>query len=367
MTISPKLAATRSPVVVDLEAGERSLNTGIEYWKEAEQAIWHRWRPGAWQRVAISATDPDDPILEHGYYNSPMLEPGWVYEVAIWERGVDPNRIPNVDIPPRALATLTVFALRRRPEVRSFLQDETERTGGTYRQHYLVTSRPVMVRAAVGPNPPVSDSKDTLSLSEIVDETINTSLVGSIDLLFEGLVPGNGYHELVQLTDEFGNWEFVSRSFTTLKRQVSLQLAGIHIHDDSDDLSNGEATFKFELQTGNIQDPNSWASRDESSYSNQNIETGKAVAPPPNDILEIPYEAVQDRHRNARFKVSAVEDDEDGFTVDDEGDNAWGMKDLALPAGLSEQVKNRTGTVNAGPGLNNFQYDVSFSYSVDYA
>src|SRR4030095_965787 len=105
MTISPKLAATRSPVVVDLEAGERSLNTGIEYWKEAEQAIWHRWRPGAWQRVAISATDPDDPVLEHGYYNSPMLEPGWVYEVAIWERGVDPNRIPNVDIQPLALAT----------------------------------------------------------------------------------------------------------------------------------------------------------------------------------------------------------------------------------------------------------------------
>jgi hypothetical protein len=366
MTISPKLAATRSPVVVDIEAGERSLNTSIEYWKEAEQAIWHRWRPGAWQRVAISATDPDDPVLEHGYYNSPMLEPGWIYEVSVWARGVDPNHIPNIDIPPRALASLTVFAVRRRPEVRSFLHDETERTGGTYRQHYLVTTKPVFVRAAVGPNPPSLDSKDMLVLPDIVKETITTLPMASIDVLFEGLLPGNGYHEVVQLIDEFGNWEFVSRSFTTLKRHVSVQLSGIHIHDDSDDLSNGEATFTFELHTGNVDVPNSWVPRDQSNYSNGNIETGKAVAPPPNDILDVPYEVVQVGHRDARFKVSAIEDDE-GPGVADLFDHAWGMKDLALPVGLNEQVKNRAGTLNAGPGLNNFQYDVSFSYSVDYA
>ena len=366
MSISPKLAATRSPVVVDIEAGERSLNTGIEYWKEAEQTLWHRWRPGAWQRVAISATDPDDPVLEHGYYNSPMLEPGWIYEASIWDRGVDPNRIPDMDRPPRALASLTVFALRRRPEVRSFLQDETERTGGTYRQHYLVTSKPVMIRAAVGPNPPVQDSKDTFSLPGIVDETISSSLVASIDLLFEGLLPGNGYHELVQLTDEFGNWEFVRRTFTTLKRQLSVQLAGIHIHDDSDDLSNGEAVFKFELECGNVADPSSWAARDAADYANGNIETGKAVAPPPNQILSVPQEPVQAMQRDARFKVSAVEDDDD-FSVGTLYDHAWGMKDLHLPVGLNEEVKNRADTLKAGPGLNNFQYDVAYSYSVDYS
>lgn len=366
MGVSPKLAASHSPVIIDIEAGERAIHTTIEYWKEVEQAVWHRWRPGAWQRVQINVTDLDDPAMKHGYFWSPALEPGWIYEVSVWDRGVDPNHIPNVDIPPRALTSLTVFAIRKRPEVRSFLHDETERSGGTYRQHYLVTSAPVMVHAVVGPQPPARDANDMLVLPEIIDEQVNVSLISSIDILFEGLLPGNGYHEVVRLTDEFGNWEFITRSFTTLRRQLSVQLSGIHIHDDSDDLSNGQASFSFELQTGNVADPNSWAPRDTTDYSNGNIETGKAVAPPPNGIVSVPYESVQARHLDARFRVSAVEDDSDGFSIVDD-DNAWGMKDLYIPVGLNEQVKNRADTVKAGPGLNNFQYDVSFSYSVDYA
>jgi hypothetical protein len=55
---------------------------------------------------------------------SPKLAPGSVYEVAVWEPGIDPNRLPKVDIPPRTLAAITVFTLRKRPEPRSFFSDE---------------------------------------------------------------------------------------------------------------------------------------------------------------------------------------------------------------------------------------------------
>jgi hypothetical protein len=188
----------------------------------------------------------------------------------------------------------------------------------------------------------------------------------SIDILLERLLPGTYYHEVVRLTDQFGNWEDVTRNFTTLRRQLTVQLSGIHIHDDSDDLSNGEASFSFELQTGSMDDPASWVTRDETNYSNNNIETGKAVAPVPNGIASIPPEPVQARHRDARFRVSAVEDDEDGVTLVDD-DEAWGMKDLYIPVGPNEQVKNRAETVTAGPGSNGFHFDVSFSYSVDYS
>lgn len=366
MTVSPKLAASPSTVVIDVEAGERSLTTIVEYWKEPEHAVWHRWRPGAWQRVKISVTDLDAPEMKHGYFWSPALEPGWVYEVSIWERGVDPNHLPNIDIPPRALASLTVFALRKKPEVRSFLIDETERTGGTYRQHYLVTSMPVMVRAAVGSQPPVRDANNMLSLPEIADEHVDAGLKASMDILLDTLLPGTFYHELVLLTDPFGNWEFVTRTFTTMKRQISVQLTGIHIHDDSDELSNGQAVFSFELQTGHVDDPNTWALREQASYANSNIESGKAVAPVPNEIVTVPYETVQGRHRHARFRVVATEDDSGSVPLDEE-DIAWGMKDLFLPTGPDEQVQNRTDSVSAGPGHDGFHFDVSYSYSVDYA
>ena len=367
MTITPKLAAFESPLIADVEAGERTRLASIEYWKEADQAIWHRWRPGAWQRVTISVTDLDDPTLTHGYFSSPALEIGWTYEVTIWPRDIDPNHPPNVDIPPRPLATLTLFVIRRRPEVRTFLTDETERLGGTYRQHYLVTSAPVRVCGAVGPQPPVLNPHDVPMLPEVIDETVSTALAASIDLLFEGLVPGNTYHEVIHLFDEFGNWEFVTRSFTALKRQISVQVGNIHIHDDSDDLSNGEATFTFELQVGSVADQNSWVTREGANYSNNNIESGKDVAPVPNNILNVPLEVVQPRHRDARFKVSALEDDNSNVGVAEEGDDAWGMKDLSIPSGQNEKVQNRAGTVTAGPGLNGFHYDVSFVYSVDYA
>ena len=41
-----------------------------------------------------------------------------------WERDVDPNQLPPSDIPIRALTSIAVFVLRKRPERRSFFSDE---------------------------------------------------------------------------------------------------------------------------------------------------------------------------------------------------------------------------------------------------
>src|SRR5262245_53013920 len=111
MAFQPTLLANPNPVIIDLEAGETTGSTQIEYSKEQDQVIWHRWKPGAWLKVKLQVSAPDDPALTHGYITSPKLEPGWVYQVAVWASNVDPNELPNSDIPLRALAEITVFAL----------------------------------------------------------------------------------------------------------------------------------------------------------------------------------------------------------------------------------------------------------------
>ena len=44
LAFPPKLSASTSPVVIDVEAGEHALQTIIEYWKEVEHAVWRAHR-----------------------------------------------------------------------------------------------------------------------------------------------------------------------------------------------------------------------------------------------------------------------------------------------------------------------------------
>ena len=129
------LVAKIDPVVIDIEAGQTTGVTNIEYVKEPAYVIWHKWKPGDWVKKSISVTDPSDPANKHGTFNSPPLAPGDIYDASIWEKGVDPNDLPDADIPPEPFATVTVFALKKRPSDRDFMSDQNTREGGTYREH----------------------------------------------------------------------------------------------------------------------------------------------------------------------------------------------------------------------------------------
>jgi hypothetical protein len=364
MGYQPTLQATPDVVIVDIEAGHTWGTTQVEYSKEPEHAIWHRWKSGAWLRVSLQVTAPDDPALAHGYFVSPKLEPGSVYQAAVWEPRIDPNRLPNVDIPPRALAAITVFALRKRPESRSFFSDENQRTGGTYREHQVATTAPVNVYMAVSTDAPLSDGNG-FQIFPRIDGATWASLDQSFLLQIMDLLPGTAYHELVRLSDAFGNWEFLARDFVTLRRRIRLQPTDLYINDDSDDLSNGEGSFEFVVQTGSIGDPSSWASRGTLAYSNGNLETGHSVTPAPAGEIVVGPERVTEAGRHIRLSVSGREDDTG--SVPAQGDDfAWGAKDLLIPEGtIDEVVSHRPDAIYVESG-DDLRFTLSFKYWIEY-
>jgi hypothetical protein len=366
MAYQPTLQATPSIIIIDIEAGKTTGSTQIEYSKDVDYGIWHRWKSGAWLRVALQVTAPDDPALRHGNFSSPKLGPGSVYEVSVWDAGIDPNRLPHVDQPPSALTALTVFALKKRPEVRRFWNDENQRTGGTYREHQLATTAPVYAYMAVSTDPPVNDGTGFLTFARNDGYTL-ALLNQSFLLQITDLLPGTRYHELIRLSDAFGNWEFLTRDFETLMRRIRVEPTAIYIIDDSDALSNGEGSFDYILETGDISDPTSWKERGTLSYSNSNLETGKYVTPAPSGQILIGPERVSAEGRHARLSVSGTEQDDGGFVIDDD-DVGNGVKDLLLPSGPDEVVSHRTDYIAAKSwiGDDEFLFNASFTYWVEY-
>jgi hypothetical protein len=355
MGYQPTLAASPDLVIVDIEAGQTDGAAELEYSKEPEQGIWHRWKPGAWLRVSLQVTAPDDPALRHGYFTSPDLAPGSVYQVSIWGDGIDPNRLPDDDIPPRALAELSVFALKKRPDRRPFFSDENERTGGTYREHQLATNTPVNVYLAVSTEEPRED--DGFRFFARTDGFTLASLNQSFLLQVPDLLPGTHYYELVRFSDEFGNWEFLSREFTTLQRRIRLEPTDLFIVDDSDDFSNGEGSFHFALYTGDVR-------RDTLTYANGNLETGKSVTPAPGGVITVGPEQVTAETLIVSLHVGGTEDDS-GSAPAAGDDPAFGSKDLLVPVGPDEVVTHRPDSIRAS-GSGDFSFTLSYKYWIEY-
>jgi hypothetical protein len=179
------------------------------------------------------------------------------------------------------------------------------------------------------------------------------------------LLPGTHYYELLRLSDAFGNWEFVSRDFTTLRRRIRLQPTDLYINDDSDDFSNGEGSFEFQIQTGNAVIPTAWSERGKLTYANGNLETGKSVAPAPTGDIIVGPEPVTEVMRHVRVWVSGREDDSGSFPADGD-DFAWSGKDLFLPVGTTDEiVSDRPDSIYADIG-DHLKFTVSFKYSIEY-
>jgi hypothetical protein len=186
----------------------------------------------------------------------------------------------------------------------------------------------------------------------------------SFFLQVQDLLPGTPYFELFRMSDAFGNWEFLKRDFTTLKRRIRVELGNLHISDDSDDLSNGEASFDFYVETGNIAQPGSWVRRGTLSYGNSNLETGKDATPAPSGSIVVGPEPVKQESRHVRFSVEGEEDDSGSFPLDDV-DVGTASKDLLTPSGPDEVVSHRPDTISASGG-DGWSFTLSYKYWIEY-
>jgi hypothetical protein len=360
-SIVASLQATPDPVVVDLDAGATDGTTQVEYWKNPDEGLWYRDRPGAWWPVELAVTGPEDAALSHGVFTSVPLEPGQVYEVTIWAGDEDPNN-PTVEPLARPLATLAVFALKKRPERRQFLDNEDVLVGGTRRTHHMTTVEPVNAYEAVGTQPPQPGPDGLLRFPTIVSSTW-APLADNFQLVVGNLLPGTGYHALTRLSDHHGNWEFLDAALTTKLRRIELSFASIYINDDSDETSGGEGYIALHLETGNAGPPEKWKSKGSLEYHGD-YSSGDTVNAPPGVIVAGP-EAVVPETSGIRVKVFA-EDDDTTWPFISRKDVAWGAQELSATDSPNEDVIDHQGAVVAGPGDDGLKVTVGFKYSVKY-
>lgn len=82
-------------------------------------------------------------------------------------------------------------------------------------------------------------------------EAVSSAMIGAntqnwVSMLFD-LEPGTEYEWDLQVRDESGNIQKKSGTFKTLTRRVTVDYSNIKVTDDSDDLSEGDLTFWFNV------------------------------------------------------------------------------------------------------------------------
>lgn len=363
----PFLLATPTVFQLDPQAGQLSGTSSIEYGKEASQIVWHRSKPGLWERVNLQVTIAEiDPALTHGYFNSLELKPGDMYQAAIWDDGVDPNRLGEVNRKPvRARASTMVLCLRKQPGPVELLRDKNGHTGGTFRSQHVSTSKPAFARFSVGRGAPDDDGLGMLRVNSPVTEVwAGQGQSFTLDAL--DLLPGTHYWGLVLMVDESGGWQQLKLEFTTLKRRVRVVFNRIFIRDDGDTFSNGEALFTFLLETGSVS-TGGWIERDAGQNYNDNLDDGNYITPGPNVVLVIGPEAVGPQSTACRIRVQGSQNDK-GTILGASRRFGESLKDLFVPVHtVDEVVLGRADQVRVKAFHSDFSFDAHFIYSIDYS
>jgi hypothetical protein len=356
VSVVPKLDAAPETVVIDVDAGEATGTTAIEYWKDPDQNLWWRDRPGPWRRAHLEVTGADDAALVHGSFTTEALAPGQIYEATIWSGTDDPNA-PGDHKP---LVAIAVFALRKAPEPGRFLQSEDWTVGGTQYHHFVTTTSPVNAYEAVGTEPPVPTPDGGQTLPSVVGDTWEP-VTDSHLLQIHGLLPGTRYYVLTRLSDEHGRWEIVSKTLTTKQRQIQLRVTSIYVDDDSDDLSDGEGGMSWTLQTGHAE---SWKDRGAVVYKGS-YGSGNWVDAPA-DVVSVGPETVTAESAEIRVQLYVWDMDNGSFPLPDDGDSAEATRVLLAVDPPDEDVIDREEELVAGPGSDGLKVTTKYRYSVRY-
>jgi hypothetical protein len=180
------------------------------------------------------------------------------------------------------------------------------------------------------------------------------------------LFPGNHYFFVVLVTDAFGNWDFRKSEFTTMRRKITVEFPTIHIYNDGDYATVGEAEFWFRVFSGQVNNPNVIK---EFHYPQQDIDDWSETDRPYQvgfaHVGEL--EVVKPREQDVGVASWGVE--EDGPLEADEGATNSG-EFLPLPSGKSvEKVTNSSFLMDCPTSTvdSTFHYGVDVRWSVEYA
>ena len=175
------------------------------------------------------------------------IKSGEVYTAVLFEKGSnhpDPNQTLE-DPPPRSI--VTVVGVRDDHKDLISLPDGVS-AGGTYIYAPVTTSKKAYVLLQVGTRTPVDITPSTMSdaeLKRIITPDAEAESFGQTfhSLECKPLIPGENYFYVIFAIDEEGYWDCKFSGLNCKWRYVEVNFKTIHIKNDGDPGSVGEASF----------------------------------------------------------------------------------------------------------------------------
>jgi len=352
------LSSMSSLIIVDKEGGQTNGTTTIKYEKEFDDELFERIIGKPWSSVNVHVrTGLGDVADKHGSYPI-TLDPGQVYEAAIYEAGHGPLTTDPIQI-----AELKVFCIWKKPEPRKLITDQNRNSGGTYHRHQIATNVPTDIAfVGVSQKAPIYGSVGVPSLPDpegAPSKPLTNSQNHFVEIL--PLLPGNHYFFVALVVDAIGNWEVLQEEFDTLRRKLTIQFTTLHIFNDGDPSDVGEGEFWFDIKEEGVNikefhmpefDIDDWSETDR-PYA-----VGFAHIGNPTKV------------RKPEVQIRARGLEHDGiFENDENAASPLNYTTLPLPAGFSkENVQNAFSKLDC-PAIttgDDFHFGVDVIWSVEY-
>ena len=357
-----EIQASPNPIVVDNTTSPPGADgkTTIKYDKQASEELWER-KPGlGWTPVP---THDDDDFS--GRYEV-TLRPGQSYTAGVFSPTFGPN---SKD--PRG-ATVTVFAVLKKPSDRRLIDDHSGTGGGTWLRHGVKTAVPTtLFVAGASRSQPIRDGAGIPKLVDpdaVAPKPLTPSVSHDVEL--KPVVPGHHYFLTLMVVDDAGNWEVLDVEQDSLRRKMTVEFSTIHIQNDGDrDLLGaqnlGEAEFWFRVSAGDEGQARHTLKEfhlpemdvDDADYLGRPYSVGFAY-------IDLEPQTIPPGRTQIWVNSTAIEDDS---PLGEEGAGFIEGRRLDLPIGPGEKVPSKVYQLHCPTSTSDdFWYNVDVTYSVDY-
>jgi hypothetical protein len=406
---TPRISAEKTTFFFASNANTSQQHAKIKYDGDGTRvAIWYRTNFFYWQRYPmeklIEGTQNPD-LAFRGEFDSELLKAGTVVEYRIFDDVADAGHNPNNGdtgpsgaVVPYREAVLMGFL--EKPIKTRWPHTSKGTPGGTYYHSSIqIPGSRTHVLVQVSLSEPVKGVFDILEFAEpaaavlgLNQESYELDVIPSEpDAPYprkieadarQSLVPGANYYCLIRYSNSVGDWWYEVEKFTTLQRLVTLKGDTIHIDNDGDPFSKGEASFEIAFKQGTVGSVHFYLGNDDFKVdTGQTIQLGQlnsldSSAPPADQIQPYPKKpvektfgpfAVTPETQDISVELSGTE--YDGIFESDEEASTWVQPAyIYYPVGPAETVTEQPAAVTASPLVtgDDFQFTLNYRYSISY-
>lgn len=359
------IRASVNPVLIDVDQGAMVGTSTITYDKWRDDELWMRRDGAGWEWLKHPEDIPGlvGPAPDIAGSFVVALAPGEFIEFGVFTTERGPESDPDL------LARVELSGLARRHRSDLILSTD-QNTGGTWHAHVVTTdvdTRLAVVAACRAPVLVDADDYPHVDASGGVDGVLlATGAWGTThELRIDGILPGSHYHLLVLVVDPGGRWDYRIAEFDALRRELTVQFTTLHIYNDGDPSSVGEAQFRFwvdyRLGVGQFDRIREFfrpgADIDDWGETDRPYPLGFAYVSGPQQVLD----------GQQHVYVSSIGHEDDGW----EGDEvAWSVppRPIVPPIGPGETVTGAGFLLDCPPAAqDDFHYGVDVTWSVHYS